>query len=180
MVIGDSGGRLASVGQIDDPDEVASLLGQAQYRRSERATSVTFTSLMGKLGQKVSKRRRPEADWDELDTSSSSVADSRSERDELLSGLHDGNGHEESAVVTRDFQRRTPVEPIEDNDLPSRSDDDAEAQAAVEAARYDIQALRAKLREVTGRLTEPPTQNNDESEKTFPPNKIRDDEAGAA
>ncbi len=180
MIVGDSGGRLSSLGEIGDPNEVATLLGQAQAKHDERAKSVPFTSLLGRLAQRT-KRRQPDADWDELDATPSFSADNRSERDELLTGLHDQDERDGVMAIGGDLPHSKYVDPIDDDDLPARDTADAEAQAAVEAARFDIQALRAKLREVTGRLTEPPVEDDDAS-KPFKKQTDRDreDEAGAA
>jgi len=137
MVIGDSGGRLTGLGEITDPDEVASLLGQTQTAQAAPSASASFGSMFRRIGS----GRGGAAGWEELqrDSTTGLIA----ERSGLLGQL-------DAADVDRDD-----LDPTLDRAAETIGDDDeAAAEKAVEAARYDIQALRAKLREVTGRLTD--------------------------
>lgn len=144
MVIGDSAGRLTSLGEIADPDEVATLISQSQSAVEKRPVSLPFGSVFfGKLGS----RRREEAadDWMEID---SDVAVG-GERTELFGGV--GSNDDNKTVMRRnDLVGETNVMP-EAADTPTDPTEEA-ARAAVEAARQDIQALRDRLRSVTGRI----------------------------
>lgn len=143
MVIGDSAGRLTGIGEIVDPDEVASLLGQTQATPAATGGAVSFTGMFRRFR---AARQQPEADWDEP------------QRDSAVEPVLERSGRLEA------FDRRDALMSADDSDdddvqpqpAAARDADEADAQNAVEAARYDIQALRAKLREVTGRLTESP------------------------
>ena len=158
MVIGDSGGRLSGLGQIDDPDEVAALLGQARTPGPAAVGSgATFGALFGRLGQNFGGRRGGRDDDTELDESA--AAGQRSERELLFAGSDDADEEGSEAAVTHDRRPYGVSGTVEDARPAGRPRevglDEAQAQEAVEAARHDIQALRARLREVTQRLTGP-------------------------
>ena len=141
IVVGESGGHLTSLGHIEDPDEVAAVLGQAKTATLATPTpaAAAFGSLFGKLSKRfggVADARREDADhaWDDM--ADEPLADRQSERGRLLG---DPDADETSSVARRDQVGLS----------------EAEAQAAVEAARHDIKALRAKLQQVTQRLADP-------------------------
>ena len=52
VVVGESNGQLATLAQIDDPDEIAGLVGQLNEEQSTKKTS--FSGLFGRVQQKFS------------------------------------------------------------------------------------------------------------------------------
>ena len=150
LIVGDSGGRLSGIGQIEDPDEVAGLLSQSKSAVDNTPKSVNFAGMFRRLGQSRTKRVE-DADWSELEDAAMAPA---SERSGLLGGIrHDSRsdlaGVESPSGIADESGE---IAEVRDSVEVSRNEGEDEARAAVEAARYDIQALRAKLREVTGRL----------------------------
>lgn len=145
MVVGDSAGTLSSLGQITEPDEVASLLGQTRATPAPRAE--TFSGLFRKLTQRW-KPVAADAPWDEADLADPTVNGTKFERDQLLSRLSASDEAHEDGADLSDVLDRQDMNP--DIGL-----DETAARQAVEAARQDIHSLRAKLRQVTQRLAEP-------------------------
>ncbi|QOV91617.1 FliO/MopB family protein [Humisphaera borealis] len=153
LIVGDSGGRLSGIGQIADPDEVACLLSQSKAVIETTPKSVNFAGLFRRLGQSRSGRAE-EADWAELEDQAMVPS---SERTGLLGETDQAHRQDranaDALMDEADIPGDTPELPMPGRTVQSEAED--EARSAVEAARYDIQALRAKLREVTGRLTGP-------------------------
>lgn len=166
VVVGDSAGRLTALDHITDADEVAQLLGQSQSAGREPASGLSFGGVFKRMGAGRS-RTADEPDWSELESDAATT--SGSERSGLF-GSRDvddltsrpGSPLDTSADVddatVDDLSDRRSGEP---SGLHLTNEDEDEARAAVEAARNDIQALRARLREVTGRLVD-----NDENKRT--------------
>jgi flagellar biogenesis protein FliO len=132
MVVGDSAGNLSSLGQITDPDEVATLLGQAKATSPSMAPT-NFGGVLKKLSRKFRGDHSQESE-EEIETTD---ADSRTERTALL-------GEPEPADADRVELSSAP---------PQVGLDEKAAQEAVEAARRDVATLREKLREVSQRIT---------------------------
>ena len=187
VMIGDSGGRLSSLGQIEDPDEVAQVLGQVRQRSSSSSAGVggpTFSALVKKLNERfrgVPTSASSEDDTEDADQSAWNgeadlpPANRADERRHLLVGLHDG-GHDtaddedtaegaEQTVSLRGGTESGSGEELlkrrgllDDKQEPVGLTEEA-ARTAVETAREDIRSLRARLQQVTRRLAEPDNAN---------------------
>ncbi|MDB5296078.1 MAG: fliO [Phycisphaerales bacterium] len=178
MVIGDSGGRLSGLGHIEDPDEVAALLGRAQSSSTAaitRAGAAPFAAVLKRLGVGSGTRdsRSPEdLDDADLDTRRTERTGLFGTLDQLTSDDSDSRGvaagdtaPHGSRPSSRFAEQELADEDIDGSDRQpsprnSGEPDEEAAKAAVEAARHDIQSLRARLREMTERLTERPANDS--------------------
>jgi flagellar biogenesis protein FliO len=136
VIVGDSGGRLSALGQITDADEIATIVGQAK----SNATSppANFGGMLRRLSRRFRGMEPGEIAEDEA--GDIEETDSRQERQSLLGGL-DAREADAAAQKSAIDASETKV-----------GFDDAAAEAAVEAARRDVAALREKLREVSQRM----------------------------
>lgn len=147
MVVGDSGGALSALGQITDADEVAALLGQAKSAAAPAVGTASFGGVLRRLAN-GSRNRDGGGSAGEEEPEAHEEADRPAERRRLFDGFPD------EPRAADDESAPTPVDG--DHDSPPRVGlDEVDAQAAVEAARLDIQSLRDRLRQVTQRLGGP-------------------------
>jgi flagellar biogenesis protein FliO len=144
LVIGDSGGQLSSLGQIDEPDEVAGILGR--MKTSADVASTADANGFGSLYRRLAGKFNADRNGREVEDWSSGDNEQPAERRTLLARFDadDTEAADASAQSDAGLVERSSGVGFSQN----------EAEAAVEAARHDIQALRAKLQQVTRRLTE--------------------------
>jgi flagellar biogenesis protein FliO len=129
LVVADSGSQMSNLCEITDPDEVAALLGQIRSEKESAANA--FGSLLGRVRKGFGKTGGRDADAAADDLPESAA---RLERAQLLGPPadepdDDGPGDEE-----------TP---------PDIGLGETDAEAAVAAARQELDGLREKLREVS-------------------------------
>ncbi len=85
VVVGDSGGALTSLAQIDDPDEVASLLGQIENAEVASPVSASRFKAMFNRQQQTFEEPQPEQEPDSVEPPPAEVANAQEE----ISGLID-------------------------------------------------------------------------------------------
>lgn len=150
LVVADSGSQMTNLCAITDPDEVAALLGQIRSEK-EAASANAFGGLLGRVRKGFGGANGNAGDEPEpVDGTGGSTA--KAERAQLL-GPPDDDGASED--------EHSDEHPSDDvaADRPAGPADvgfnDADAEAAVAAARDELDGLREKLREVSRRFVEP-------------------------